>query len=141
MLQTLFGVLLIAFPTQVTAEVPLVRELEIPTVHTEIVSLEVNLDSTTTIKKYVMEQARLKSVDEELVNAIIVCESNYVAKQSEWPDKAGPNGKEDSWGIWQWNLKHNPQITREQAMDIEWSTNWSLDQIKSGFTSWSCWPK
>lgn len=106
----------------------------------EIPAIPVKPDfsSTTTIKAYVMEQARLKGVDEKLVDRLIVCESDYFTQQSRFITKDGT--REDSWGIWQINLP-GKNITREQAMDIIWSTEWSLEQIKGGFKSWSCWPK
>lgn len=51
------------------------------------------------------------------------------------------NGKrEDSWGMWQINLYWNPQVTKEQAQDPEWSTEWAATAWANGNARWwSCY--
>lgn len=47
-----------------------------------------------------------------------------------------------SYGLFQINLHYHPDITIEQAMDYEWSTRWTVNQIKAGRGwMWSCWDK
>lgn len=50
------------------------------------------------------------------------------------------NGKqENSWGIWQFNLDANPQITKEQAQDPIWATEEAVKWWKAGQKDkWSC---
>jgi hypothetical protein len=42
-----------------------------------------------------------------------------------------------SRGVWQIYRPAHPEITDEQAHDLEWSTGWSLTRMKQG--SWSMW--
>lgn len=58
--------------------------------------------------------------------------------ESSWNPKAnGDNG--NSWGLYQIHLGYHPEITPEQAMDIQWSTEWTMDKILSGNQNlWSC---
>ena len=78
-------------------------------------------------------------VDPQLALKIARCESKLVPQQSHYPDPSGPNGREDSWGIWQINLPSHPTVTREQAMDVEWSTNWAMKHLKDHPHMWSCY--
>lgn len=129
---SLLGLLLIGTP--MTAQIVIADKPVIPIVQT------VDLTSTSSIKRYVQDQAVAKGVDPKIATAIVECESHYIAKQSEHLDPDGPNGREDSWGIWQINLP-GKKITREQAMSIIWSTEWSLNALNDGFTKWTCYPK
>ena len=48
--------------------------------------------------------------------------------------------RENSWGGWQINLDYNPEVTKEQAQDPVWSTEWSAEQFKNGHArKWTCW--
>lgn len=97
------------------------------------------LNSTSTIKSYIEEEAIKKDVDPKLATSISHCESGFIPRQSDIIHKGI---RENSWGVWQINLSHNPEVTREQAMDIKWSTEWSLTKIKQGRAYlWSCYKK
>lgn len=44
-----------------------------------------------------------------------------------------------SYGLFQINLHYHPNITIEQAMDYEWATRWTINEIKNGrLWKWSC---
>lgn len=48
--------------------------------------------------------------------------------------------REDSWGMWQINLYWNPEVTKAQAQDPYWSTEWAAQMWSKGLASrWSCW--
>lgn len=74
---------------------------------------------------------------------VLNCENReYNPKlQSYHKDPTSPNGREQSYGLAQWNIKHNP-ITYEQAIDPEWS----IEQMAIAFSKgkqhlWSCYKK
>ena len=105
-----------------------------------IVEQVAELNSTSTVRNYVEQEAIKVGVDPKMVYSIVNCESGFVPQQSKHLTKTGE--QEDSWGVWQIHLPSHPTITREQAMDVEWSTNWSLGEIKKGNAYlWSCWHK
>lgn len=48
--------------------------------------------------------------------------------------------RENSWGAWQIHLPSHPTITKEQAQDIYFATEWSAEQWENGNASaWSCY--
>ncbi len=48
--------------------------------------------------------------------------------------------RENSWGGWQINLDAHPEITKSQAQDIVWATNWSAKQwLNNKAHQWTCW--
>ena len=60
--------------------------------------------------------------------------------QSEFKDSAGPNGREDSWGVAQINLKWNPDITRAEAQDPLFALPWAAKQWVAGNAHhWTEW--
>lgn len=53
------------------------------------------------------------------------------------PSAIGDHG--GSFGLWQISLRHHPGITKSQALDPEWSTNWSMEQFTAGREYlWTC---
>ena len=53
------------------------------------------------------------------------------------PFAIGDNGH--SRGLFQIHDKYHPEISTEQAMNIEFSTNWTIDMIEAGKQNqWSC---
>lgn len=74
---------------------------------------------------------------------VINCESGASSTiQSTVPDIAGPNGRENSWGIAQINLdpKNHPEVTMEQALDPTWSLEWMAERWVDGHAhEWTCW--
>lgn len=65
------------------------------------------------------------------------CESYYRNVQSYIIDKNG--NREDSWGIAQINLYWNPSVTKDQALDPEFSIKWMAERW--GKTKWYGWIK
>lgn len=48
--------------------------------------------------------------------------------------------RENSWGMWQINLDAHPTITKEQAQDPLWSTEWAANEWAEGRAwQWTCW--
>jgi hypothetical protein len=50
-------------------------------------------------------------------------------QQSNVPDKKGPGGRENSWGLTQIDLDYNPDISKQDAED----PSWSLDLMARNF--------
>ncbi len=70
--------------------------------------------------------------------SVAKCESGLVSQQSKIIRKDGT--RENSWGIWQIHLTAHPDITRAQAMNIIWSTNWAAKEWQKGNeTKWTCY--
>lgn len=70
----------------------------------------------------------------ELYNTLD-CESQHfidVTIQSKWPDKTGPNGKEDSWGVSQIHLPDHPEVTREMAQDPVFAIDYAAQMFAEG---------
>lgn len=123
-----------------TASVNMITPLPAQAIVQSISQPKAESNSTSTIKSYIEEEAIKKGVDPKLATSISNCESGFIPRQSDCVTKEGK--REDSWGVWQINLQHNPEVTREQAMDIKWSTEWSLNKLKQGKASlWSCYKK
>lgn len=86
-----------------------------------------------TIRDYLVTEALVSEVDPQLVQEIVGKESKFNTKAS------GDNG--ESAGAWQIHLPAHKDISREQAEDIIWATNWSLNQLKEGNCKiWSTCP-
>ncbi len=48
--------------------------------------------------------------------------------------------RENSWGGWQINLTAHPEVSKKNAQDIVWATNWSAKQWLAGKAyQWTCW--
>lgn len=81
--------------------------------------------------------------DKALALTIVSLENpDYDPKlQSRIPNKTGPNGREDSWGIAQIHLPDHPTITREQAKDLTFSAEFLAKNLAQGKCSlWSTCP-
>lgn len=137
----LLGFILTIIPTiAVSATTPLPMPAPVAPIiieqRVEVPKVEVN--STSSVRNYVEQEAITAGVDPKIAISIVKCESGFVPQQSKHLTKEGI--REDSWGIWQIHLPSNPEVTREQAMDVEWSTAWSLKMIKAGEAHlWSCY--
>ncbi len=65
---------------------------------------------------------------------------NWRNEQSHVPNRKGPNGRENSWGVCQIHLTAHPNITMEQAMSPAWCIYWSAKEFKEGRASqWTGW--
>lgn len=92
------------------------------------------------IQALIIHTAAEKGLTEQqtkLALAIANCESGY---NGTLVHSAGnhPAGSIDA-GLWQINDFYNPGITEDEAFSPVWSTNYALDQIKSGHQAeWAC---
>ena len=60
-----------------------------------------------------------------------LCESGFNA--SAIGDSGG------SYGLWQIHLPAWPEITKEQALDPVWSTQWAVEKFQEDPTIWTCY--
>lgn len=82
----------------------------------------------------IREQARANNLDEEKIIFIARCESQIE------PDALGDSHlicaktrkPVRSRGVWQINNCAHPEISDEQAFDLEWSTDWAIEIFKKG---------
>ena len=68
------------------------------------------------------EEAEFKNV--YLLKRIIRCESSWRPDAINWSSR--------DYGLWQINLRHNPEVTKECALDADCATKWAIEQIQSG---------
>lgn len=81
--------------------------------------------------KAIEKAAKKYDVDEKVMLALAKCESQMGKMM------VGDHGQ--SYGLFQIHLGYHPEITKEQAMDFEWSAEWTAKQIKAGrINLWSC---
>ena len=75
-----------------------------------------------------------EGVSEQLLLELAECESNFGMQMIGDTFMPVP-----SFGPFQINLYYHPDITKEQAMEWEWSATWTARQIKQGnLWKWSC---
>lgn len=55
------------------------------------------------------------------------------------PKVIGDDG--ESYGLWQIHLISHPSVTKEQAFDPIWSTEWAAEKFKKDPTIWTCYRK
>lgn len=85
--------------------------------------------------------ADLYQVNYDHMYKTIMCESlASTTIQSMHKDPKGPNGREDSWGIAQINLPWNPEVSREEALDVDFSLNFMAKKFALGYAKrWTCY--
>lgn len=114
---------------------------------TPVVTLREQLATTSrtarqeAVEKRVVQLAYEYGVSSKEMMDVLTCENGAFLpdKQSGHKDPKSPNGYEQSYGLAQWNIVHNP-ITVEQAKDPEWSLRQMAKMFKEGRKSmWSCW--
>lgn len=76
-----------------------------------------------TTQKKIVRIAREKQVEPEIVLAIAEQESGYD------PNAEAITPYEESYGLYQINLLAHPEVTIEQAKDVEFSTRWTIDNL------------
>jgi hypothetical protein len=127
---------------EIQAEIP---HIEPPKV--EILTLSQELATTSRIarqnavEKYVTQVAYEYKVSPKEMMATLKCENFEFDPnlQSYHKDSKSPNGREQSYGLAQWNVVHN-DITVAQAKDPEWSLKEMAKMFSKGKKSmWSCW--
>lgn len=85
-----------------------------------------------TPKQIALREANKAGLNVDRFLAVIDCESGFRA------DAIGDGGR--SYGVAQLFLPAHPEITKEQALDPEWSLAWMANEWKKGHASaWSCW--
>lgn len=87
--------------------------------------LEIVSPTDMTIEGQINYYSELYDVDSDTINKVIQCESKFN------PNAHNPNG-EDSWGLVQINLDSHPEITKEQALDTNFSINYLAENISDG---------
>lgn len=82
------------------------------------------------IKDYIAVEALVMGVNPQMAQVVARRESEFNCTAK------GDGGK--SHGCWQIHLGWHPEITKEQARNIIWSTQWSLAEMKvNGCKAWS----
>jgi len=90
---------------------------------TSISPMVVTLDRDG-IVSYIKQKSIENGVDYKVALTIVEKESRFN------PDALGDNGK--SRGLWQIHKPSHPDISDEQAFDVQWSTDWSMKQLAEG---------
>lgn len=88
--------------------------------------------ATSTIEAYVREQAEQSGLGEAFYQTLKYESGNWQNGQSAVVNPNGPNGHEDSWGVCQLFLPSNPDITKEQALDVEFCVSYTISEFKAG---------
>lgn len=90
--------------------------------------------STSTAPLVLNALAYKYGIDAEEFIKTAYCESHYNA------NAVGDHG--NSYGVWQINLPSHPNISKEQALDPWWSTEWAAQQFAANKQRmWTCWRK
>lgn len=77
--------------------------------------------------------AARNGVDPDVMVAVATCESNLN------PTAVGDVSLGGSYGTWQIYSKAHPTVTREQAFDPDWSSEWAARQFAAGRARmWTC---
>jgi len=67
---------------------------------------------------------------------------DYLCRLAECESGMNPNARGDSGhsrGLFQIHELYWPDVSDEEAFDIEWSTKWTIDMINAGYQHyWSC---
>lgn len=95
------------------------------------------LPKAVSVDDLITEAADRYGVSRDHLYATLSCESEGfkdVAIQSEWPDKNGPNGRENSWGIAQiWlDPQGHPEVSREEAQDPAFAADFAAKLFATG---------
>lgn len=89
-------------------------------------------DSSSTIEALVRTTKATYGLTDDFYNTL-KCESDgWQNVQSYIPHAAGPNGREDSWGVVQIHLPDHPEVTKEEALDPKWAVEWAAKQFAAG---------
>ena len=82
------------------------------------------------VREYIIVEALVAGVNPQMAERVANAESRF---------NCGANGDGNkSHGCWQIYLPAHPEITKTQAHDIIWSTQWSLNEMKkNGCGIWS----
>ena len=147
----IMGVLALFSPTVVATNVVIAPEPKqhislTNIVYAEVVPEKPDFSSTTTIKAYVMEQAKLKGVDKETAVRIANCEGGLRQFNSDGSVLKGFVNPKDI-GIFQINEMYHLKNAISLGFDIytpQGNVDYAIDLMsKEGFTPWkwseTCW--
>ena len=90
-----------------------------------------NSRSIQDIKIIVIEAAIRHKIEAKRFLAVAKCESSLR------PRVIGDGGK--SYGLWQIHSTSHPTVTKEQALDPVWATEWAAVKWKKDPTIWTCY--
>ena len=85
------------------------------------------------IERYIRQVAREHGVDENMFVAVAKCESGFN------PLAHGDGHLGGSYGIWQIHKPAHPDVSYEEATDIEFSTLWAVEKWKINPKIWTCY--
>jgi len=84
----------------------------------------------------VLKQYDISDKDIKTILNVLDCESHFVSEQS----RIITNGvREPSFGIAQIHIPSHPEVTKEQALNKEFSIHWTAKKWNEGFRNWSCY--
>ena len=98
----------------------------------EIVEVQQPVSSKDLVKQRIEHYASFYNVSPITMNIVVDCESQYYSQA------VGDNGT--SFGLVQIHAPAHPNVTLEQAFDIEFALNFLAKNLKDGKGSmWTCW--
>jgi len=130
------------FELLVQVESELIPFSEVEIVKVEVEDCDTVETSQVSVEDFIYShrqdiQTQIYEIEPELSDTLILlahCESSLN------PQAVGDNG--NSHGLFQIFLKWHPDVTKEQAQDVAFSTRWTADKIRQGKGDlWSCWSK
>lgn len=96
--------------------------------------------AASTTAELVRAAARQYGLGDVFFNTL-QCESQgFQNIQSKVPNANGPGGYENSWGVAQIDLDYHPEVTRQEALNVEFSIRWAARAFAAGQAHlWACW--
>lgn len=90
------------------------------------------------VRQTIIDAAKRHHLNVDHFLAVSECEDPGLIDQQSNYIKDGI--REDSWGIFQINLGSHPEITKEQATDPVWASEWAAKEWEAGREwQWSCY--
>lgn len=88
------------------------------------------------IKLIIIEAAFRHEIDAKKFLATAKCEDKFQNIQST----IVKNGtREESYGVFQIHLPSHPSVSKEQALDPHWASEWSAKKFKKNPRIWTCY--
>lgn len=91
--------------------------------------------STTTIEALVRATAAQYGLGDDFYKTLECESAGWQDIQSQVPHAAGPNGREDSWGVAQIHLPDHLEVTKDEALDPSFAVPWAAEQFTDGHAS------
>ena len=86
----------------------------------------------TGIEAYVAQKALESGLGASLYSTLRYESGGWQNGQSYVKDPTGPNGREDSWGVCQIHLPSHPDVSKEQALDVEFCVDFTIQKFNEG---------